>query len=84
MISHFQDDEFNPEAEQLEFIEVPPSPPPGDEWGVETVIGLTSIAGVGAFTLALLKFAYGAIRDAMKAKDAEIDRLHSEIGRLRK
>lgn len=50
---------------------------------IDTVVAVGGLTGVGAFTLALLRFAYGAIRDAMRHKDDEIDRLHAEIDRLR-
>lgn len=42
-----------------------------------------ALSGVGAFTLALLRFAYGAIKAQMDDKDEELDRLRAEVRRLR-
>ena len=49
-----------------------------------SALGIAAVSGVGAFTLALLRFAYGAIRDQMKAKDDELERLRDEVARLRR
>ena len=42
------------------------------------VAGLT---GVGGLTLALLKFAYGVVKDQITSKDDEIHRLRAELER---
>lgn len=42
-----------------------------------------ALSGVGAFTLALLRFAYGAIKSQMDDKDEELERLRAEVRRLR-
>ena len=39
----------------------------------------TGLAGVGGLTLALLKFAYGVVKDQIKSKDDEIARLRDEL-----
>lgn len=55
----------------------------GELMDVEAIAAFGALTGIGAFTLAILRFAYGAIRDAMKSKDEEIDRLVEEIEDLR-